>query len=78
MSTEIKSKTPSCRLMNRRLFVFRNRNNFLKAGRRINEKLLTTEGEEWIRMTARAAAVPDTLPGQWTSAASPMAWHLSA
>jgi hypothetical protein len=38
----------------------------------------TTEGEEWIRTPARAAAVPDTLPGPSTLAASPTAWHSSA
>ena len=38
----------------------------------------TTEGEEWIRTPARAAAVPDTLPGPWTSVVSPTAWHSSA
>jgi hypothetical protein len=59
------------------LFVFRNRINFVTAPMQISEKLLATEGEEWIRKAARAAAVPDTLHGLRTSAASPRAWRLS-
>jgi len=38
---------------------------------------LATEGDEWIRVTARVAAVPDMLTSRWTLVASPKAWHLS-
>jgi hypothetical protein len=61
-----------------KMFAFRNTINFFVAGRRIGEKLNTNEGEEWIRRTARAAAVPDMLPGLWTSVESLKASHLSA
>ena len=44
----------------------------------MGERLLITEGVEWLRKTARAAAVPDTLLGLWTSAVSLKALHLSA
>jgi hypothetical protein len=43
-----------------RLFVFRNKINFLSAIRRISARLNTTEGDAWIRIPARAAAVADT------------------
>jgi hypothetical protein len=39
---------------------------------------LVIEGDEWIRETARAAAVPDILHGLRTLAVSPRASHLSA
>ena len=42
------------------------------------KNFLATEGVEWIRKAARAAAVPDTLPGLQTSAVSLKALHLSA
>jgi hypothetical protein len=45
--------------------------------RELVKNSLATEGEEWIRKTARAAAVPDTLPDRWTSAVSLTAWHSS-
>jgi hypothetical protein len=35
------------------------------------------EGDEWIPRTARAAAVPDTLPSQWTLVVGPKVSHLS-
>jgi hypothetical protein len=60
-----------------RLFGFRNRINFLARRTRIGEKLLGTEGDQWFRKPARAAAVADMLLGLWTSAASPKALHLS-
>ena len=59
------------------LFGFRNRINFLALLRRIGEKLFVIEGDEWLRKTACAAAVADTLPDLWTSAVSPRVWHLS-
>ena len=49
-----------------KVFVFRNIINFLVEAGQIGEKLSSNEGEEWIRLTARAAAVPDTLLGLWT------------
>jgi hypothetical protein len=45
---------------------------------RISEKLASTEGEEWIRKTARAAAVPDLWHGLRRSMVNPKAWHLFA
>ncbi len=39
---------------------------------------LATEGEEWIRKTASAAAVPDILRDLRTSAVSPRGLRLSA
>jgi hypothetical protein len=60
-----------------RLFAFRNRIQFVERFHRFGEKLLTIEGEEWIREAARAAAEADTLPGPWTSAVSPRALPLS-
>jgi hypothetical protein len=59
------------------LFGFRNRINFLAQLRRIGEKLFVIEGDVWLRKTARAAAVADTLLDLWTSAVSPKVWHLS-
>ena len=59
------------------LFGFRNKINFVARLTSIGEKLISTEGDQWIRRTARAAAVPDTLRGLWTSAVSPRALHLS-
>ena len=45
---------------------------------RIGEKLLSIEGEEWIRMAARAAAVPGTLHDLRTLVANPRESLLSA
>jgi hypothetical protein len=47
-------------------------------GRELVKNFLVIEGDEWIRETARAAAVPDILHGLRTSAVSPKALHLSA
>jgi hypothetical protein len=52
------------------LFVFRNKINFVQRSTRIGEKLFATEGEEWIRKTASAAAVPDILRDLRTSVVS--------
>ena len=59
------------------LFVFRNKNHFLVGWAQFNEKLFLIEGDEWLRRTARAAAVPDTLPSLWTSVGGPRALLLS-
>ena len=59
------------------LFAFRNTINFFVAPGQIGEKLCGNEGDEWIRKTARVAAVPDILPGLWTSVESPKALLLS-
>ena len=59
------------------LFVFRNKIQFSHASAAIDEKLLTTEGEEWIRKAAHAVAEADTLRNPWTLAVSPKGLHLS-
>ena len=51
---------------------------FWRRERKLVQNSLATEGDQWIRRTARAAAVPDTLRGLWTSAVSLRALHLSA
>ena len=48
------------------LFGFRNKNHFLATSTGFNDRLTTTEGDEWILRAVRAAAVPDMLPSQWT------------
>jgi hypothetical protein len=63
--------------MRTQMFGFRNKINFVALRTRIDERLTATEGDQWIRRTARAAAAPDTLRGLWTSAVSPKALHLS-
>jgi hypothetical protein len=47
-------------------------------GRELVKNFLVIEGDEWIRETARAAAVPDILHGLRTLAVSPKTLHLSA
>src|SRR5208283_536121 len=60
-----------------RLFVFRNTIHFLATRGKFGDKLIATEGDEWIRRTVRVAAVPDMLPSLWTSVESPRASRLS-
>jgi hypothetical protein len=60
------------------LFGFRNKNQFSNETSEINEKLLTTEGEEWIRKAAHAAAEADTLRNPWTLVVGPRGLHLFA
>jgi hypothetical protein len=50
---------------------------FWRRERDLMKNSVATEGDEWIRRTVRAAAVPDMLPSLWTSVASPRASHLS-
>src|SRR5712672_2992478 len=57
---------------------FVTRVTFWRGERQSMKKFLTTEGDVWLRKTARAAAVADILLVPWTSAVSPRAWHSSA
>jgi hypothetical protein len=59
------------------LFGFRNTNHFFLRPLEFNERMAPTEGDEWIRPTARAAAAPDISPNPWTEVVSPRALLLS-